>query len=363
MAKEHKILNKEKVSSILKEIYPKGKIEIQSLTVKNGVAEGQNYCGHVQACDVQATVDGQSKEHHWMVKFPPSDPERMPVTRASHMEKKEIQFFSTLLPAFEEFVHQRNAKIRFSFKRSPYSEYHEEVDSEDCQRSSMLVMEHMGQYGFRDCPSRHFGLDMDHVTLVLEEMAKFHAVSHVYFKTKMAGDLNNMIQKEELYCRDFFSTNPGEVMQNVTVALRDFMYKSWFEALENAQKPGQDLPESLKRSMAKDGDLFTRRAALFTPDDSEFNVLNHGDVWFNNILFKYDDGKAVEVCLVDVAVLRWASPCTDLAYFFFSSTTPEFREVHLDTMLSFYQSKLASFLCQLGDDPTLYPLRDRKSVV
>lgn len=72
---------------------------------------------------------------------------------------------------------------------------------------------------------------------------------------------------------------------------------------------------------------------------------------------RYDDGKAVEVCLVDVAVLRWASPCTDLAYFFFSSTTPEFREVHLDTMLSFYQSKLASFLCQLGDDPTLYPLR------
>ncbi|TRY72439.1 hypothetical protein TCAL_08149 [Tigriopus californicus] len=360
MAGEHKILSREKILTILTKIYPESKIDIQTLTAKDGVGEGQNFSGQVQACDVRALVDGQVKEHHWMVKFPPNDPNRMPVTRASHMEQKEIQFFSTLLPAFEDFIKERKANIRFTFKKSPYSEYHEEVNTEDCQKSSMLVMEHMGQYGFRDCSTRHFGLDMDHVKLVLEEVAKFHAVSYVYFKTKMAGDLNDMIKKEELYCRDFFSTNPGEVMQSAAVMIRDYMYKSWSTALENAQKPGQDLPGSLKRSIAEDGDIFARRAALLTPDNSEFNVLNHGDVWFNNFLFKYDNGQPVEMCLVDVAVLRWASPCTDLAYFLFSSTTPQFREVHLDAMLSFYQSKLAQFLAQLGDDPNVYPLSQLK---
>ena len=60
---------------------------------------------------------------------------------------------------------------------------------------------------------------------------------------------------------------------------------------------------------------------------------------------------------MDVSISKWASPAVDLAYFFYSSTTPNLRETHMEDMLGHYHDTFIRCLGELGMDPTVYPYR------
>ncbi len=60
---------------------------------------------------------------------------------------------------------------------------------------------------------------------------------------------------------------------------------------------------------------------------------------------------------MDVSNCKWASPCVDLAYFLYSSTTPALRETHLTRLLGHYHDTLVTCLAELNEDPTVYSFR------
>ena len=46
---------------------------------------------------------------------------------------------------------------------------------------------------------------------------------------------------------------------------------------------------------------YDRAAECAEPKEGEFNVLNHGDFWVNNMLFRYNDaGKVVDHIFVSI---------------------------------------------------------------
>lgn len=55
-------------------------------------------------------------------------------------------------------------------------------------------------------------------------------------------------------------------------------------------------------------------------DENEFNVLNHIDLWINNIMFQYDNkGHLMDTHFVDYAFPKYGSPSQDFIYFIISS--------------------------------------------
>lgn len=67
------------------------------------------------------------------------------------------------------------------------------------------------------------------------------------------------------------------------------------------------------------------------------NVMLHGDIWCNNIMFKYDENdKPCEVKLVDFQLARYAPPAMDLVTFMFVCSTREFRRLHQAEILETY---------------------------
>lgn len=84
------------------------------------------------------------------------------------------------------------------------------------------------------------------------------------------------------------------------------------------------------------------------PESNEFNVLNHGDCWSNNIMFQYDAfGKVKETYLVDYQTPKYGTPAQDLFYMLLSSTKYEIKIKEFDHLMKFYHDQLVEHLQML----------------
>lgn len=79
-----------------------------------------------------------------------------------------------------------------------------------------------------------------------------------------------------------------------------------------------------------------------------FKVLNHGDSWVNNLMFKYKNGKPVDVIFVDYQMSYYSSPGIDLNYFINTSPHNEIRESQIDEILHVYYENFSAILKSLG---------------
>jgi hypothetical protein len=83
------------------------------------------------------------------------------------------------------------------------------------------------------------------------------------------------------------------------------------------------------------------------PMRNGFRVLNHGDVWVNNFLFKYEEGNLTDVQFIDYQLSFWGSPASDLLCFLITSIQDEDKLQNFDYLVEFYHRELVSSLKKL----------------
>ncbi|KAH0548878.1 uncharacterized protein LOC123261583 [Cotesia glomerata] len=197
----------------------------------------------------------------------------------------------------------------------------------------LLIIEDLAPLGFR-MADRQAGLDLHHCILALRGLAKFHASSvAVYEKTP---------KYKETYVKGIFNTgNPPDMIR---------FFTSGMKSLAKAVKSWPELDDTYADKLDKLADTAYERASESRiPDETEFNVINHGDFWVNNMLFKYnDDGKVIDHIFVDFQLCVYGSPAVDLAYFFNTSPSEEVLSKHTDNLIEEYVKVLSETMKKIG---------------
>lgn len=206
--------------------------------------------------------------------------------------------------------------------------------------NNALVLSDLGQLGFEMC-DRYKQLDYPHCVQVFRALAKFHAAS-----VACKRDYPHIV---DLVGQESIFTKNKRFVTDVKPWIEQSL-KSVLETVSDMKlsKQSQELISSRFETMADS------LVSICQPKTTGLNVLNHGDLWVNNILFKHStSGSVVDVRFIDFQIVRYGSPVLDIIYFLWSSSNEEVRENHLQDLCETYRSTLNVTLEELGCEERL----------
>jgi len=196
---------------------------------------------------------------------------------------------------------------------------------------TLLVMEDLAPLGYR-MACRQAGLDLPHCILAIRGLARFHATSVAVCEKEP--------NQKQMYSRGMFnSEHPPEMGAFFVLGVKQL-------AEEMANWPEFKKYSEKITTLADHIYQIGIEACKFSEDD--FNVINHGDCWVNNMMFKYnDDGKPIDHIFVDFQLCVYTSPAVDLLYFLSTSPSPDVIENNKDILFNEYLSTLSATMKQL----------------
>uniref|UniRef100_A0A1I8PK60 CHK kinase-like domain-containing protein n=1 Tax=Stomoxys calcitrans TaxID=35570 RepID=A0A1I8PK60_STOCA len=228
----------------------------------------------------------------------------------------EMGIYTDVIPELQEMFLDAGLNVRFSPKayKLPTDEMH-------------MLLENLKTQGFRNS-NRLEGLDMKHSKCVLQKLAQWHAASAVRVATK--GRYPDYIAKGYIkpqcyeIVKGLYENSKQVLLQCIKEYSNSDMYYDKVVQLQN--NIVDELYKTIERE--EDGDVF--------------KVLTHGDIWSNNIMFKYDEdnGEVLETYFVDFQTPRYTSPAPDLLYFILSSCKYEIKLEKFDYLVAFYHKHL-----------------------
>lgn len=304
---------------------------ILKLYISAGSKPGDNHIGKMVS--VRATTES-GKEADVIVKtLVPFAADGEPISESDkkfaksltmfHIFTTELSYYQRIKPELD------NLYPGYSLPVPSY--YFGEDDVANDGLEACLVLEDMRPKGF-NMSDKMIGFTREEVFLILEKVAKFHAASALYLQKSntLAAD-----QPFNILTKHIFQKPTGGAVENV---YRKFLTEVYVDMIRTTEESGIISPTLAKKILEyapNSGNLILQD---FENSRQEyFPVVIHGDLWTNNVLFKYDaGGKPVDVLFVDFQQCRYASVFDELHFLFYTSTTDKFRQEHLQACLDFY---------------------------
>lgn len=237
------------------------------------------------------------------------------------------ELFLQIFPIFRDFERSKAINIESAgFVEYPVCYRTVDVDLNEC-----LLLEDLALRGFSTIDRKTGVMTAEHVNLVMQGLAKFHAISFA-LKDQQPEKFNELtahldeviILKSNIQLRHYLTEQSKQV----------------FDAVSCEKDHLDKITEFYKKESL---DIATD--CLDLESTGPASVITYGDVWQNNILFKYDsNGKPIETSFVDWQVVRHSSPVIDVAFFIFCSTSKELRDVHYNKFLKVYHDSVSAHI-------------------
>ncbi|XP_053662725.1 uncharacterized protein LOC128711863 [Anopheles marshallii] len=317
-------------------------VTIDRFTAGPATLAGDNYLSDVFWIRVE--YDGGLAEKRLLAKCMPDIGDRGATLDVLDAFRKESETFQHLLPEFSRLV-STDRKEQFGAKC--YYATTEPIRT--------LVFEDLKALGFRMFDRTQGGLNFEHMTLVMRKIAKFHAASMLYagqspdherrLAARYAYGIHNPVEKPD-ECRVLEALQKG-LDKFISVA------RGWPE-----------LEAVVLRKLEKIRPTFKERIAeCVKPQQpgARYKALNHGDLWSNNMMFRYENETTVrEVMFVDYQLSTYGSPGLDLVYTLYNCPHRDIRLDRREDLLKVYHQVLRETLKQnhYEDVPSLEDVKE-----
>ena len=134
-----------------------------------------------------------------------------------------------------------------------------------------IVLEDLKVQGFK-MAERTKGLDMDHCSLVLRTLARYHATTAVLYKQNP----------------DFFRSFNDSVFDEKSKNNIDSFFGYSVRNLAKEIEKWPEFDDRFKIKLQKISEIVVDYIIqAYMRQEGDFNVLNHGDLWLNNMMFRY----------------------------------------------------------------------------
>ncbi|XP_055551103.1 uncharacterized protein LOC129733330 [Wyeomyia smithii] len=306
---------------------------IQILNYRLEKVPGQpGFLGEYAHLIVTVKVNGKSKELNYFVKcLPYTDPKQREIIQEIGVFKKEADSYRELFSAFSQ-------------DPSRVSKWH---PSCWLARDDILVMEDLHSSGYRPMPWRKdFG--KAHLLTIFDALAQMHACSLDLEFNQMAGKRLDAKFGSMLTENTFMKESTW-----FTVGLKG-IFKVALEGSRYARTA------AYKTRMASEMlNKMERIFELSKPTDRFQSVIVHRDLWFNNMMFKFDNDpltgtidydKPKSCILIDFQIARYLPPAIDFLCTIYLLTRRCHRDEHYDFYMEYYYRRLSEKLQLLNLD-------------
>ncbi|XP_063225230.1 uncharacterized protein LOC134532595 [Bacillus rossius redtenbacheri] len=322
-------LTKDYFEGVLRDNLEDPGVTVESFDVRTTTVKGDNYASVIHRVAVTCRSGDSRREKHFIVKSLPAKGLARRYIEEMRLFDNEISAYAVLFPAMRDLC--GTGVVSPSFYATG--------------REGTVILEDLAPRGFK-MADRKKRLDLVHCFEALKALARFHGLSHAVAQRDPAiADLFSVPEKSRWMkeMEDSFFPKVYSLLASIV--------EMW---------PGY---ERFSEKLISCSDVIIKKVnAGLKPNEEAFNVLIHGDFWVNNMLFRYDEEtkNLIEVCLIDLQMVKYASPAIDLHYFLSSSLADGIRDEHEDRLLECYHQTLVDTLESVGLNAGVYSIDDLK---
>ncbi|XP_030030806.2 uncharacterized protein LOC115447738 [Manduca sexta] len=319
----------ERQLSFISEVLEKRGYKDTKVTIGAVGEAGDNFVAFVK----RIIVRDDNGEFRMIAKFAPQIEIHRMSTQSENLFKNEHIIYTVVLPKFQQLEEEANVpqenRLRFAECYGSLSEPpHEVILLEDLRVPDFIMLDR-----FKPLPE-------ECIRSVLRNFATLHSLSFA-LKHK---DLNTFnVLKNGFF--DLWASMDG--------GAEAFAY---FSQLENS---AASIVEGEERKKLLKGCIINALAATAKmskqDEDSKHSIIQQGDSWTNNIMFKFDRDTLQESVMIDYQLSKVSNPCCDIMYLIFNCTDHKTRLQHFHDWIDYYHSELVKALSNFGLEANVYP--------
>lgn len=230
---------------------------------------------------LKATVNKPSSSNVRKINFfikrhPPKGTKQYDILLKTGMFNKELRLYTKLFPMIFD-----------KFERDFVPECYLGIED------NIIVLEDMVSNGYQMVDDKFSPFDFQHCEIVMETLGKFHA------KTMIFEERNKMNLME--FCNEKkidILLNDNNLQEGVS-SLYGKLTQGVSYCAENTFKFDSSTCEKFNNIF---DEVVSKMAEILNSKGRK--VQDHGDLWSNNMMFKYNDGKPIKCCFIDFQTTR-----------------------------------------------------------